>query len=58
MGRATISVREDEIAAESVGVNPTFVKVSAFVFGAMTAPLQVVSMQDTLGQLFRKTLPL
>ena len=39
MGRATISVREDEIAAESVGVNPTFVKVSAFVFGAMTAAI-------------------
>lgn len=39
MGRVTISVREDEIAAESVGVNPTFVKVSAFVFGAMTAAI-------------------
>lgn len=39
MGRATISVREDEIAAESVGVNPTTVKVSAFVFGAMTAAI-------------------
>ncbi|WP_156019418.1 branched-chain amino acid ABC transporter permease [Streptococcus ruminantium] len=39
IGRVTISVREDEIAAESVGVNPTFVKVSAFVFGAMTAAI-------------------
>ncbi len=39
MGRSTISVREDEIAAESVGVNPTVVKVSAFVFGAMTAAI-------------------
>lgn len=37
MGRATIAVREDEIAAESMGVNTTKVKVSAFVIGAMTA---------------------
>lgn len=37
LGRATISVREDEIAAESVGVNPTKMKVIAFVIGAMTA---------------------
>ncbi|WP_049617583.1 branched-chain amino acid ABC transporter permease [Streptococcus sp. X13SY08] len=37
IGRATISVREDEIAAESVGVNPTKMKVVAFVIGAMTA---------------------
>ncbi|MBL6538606.1 branched-chain amino acid ABC transporter permease [Streptococcus suis] len=39
MGRSTIAVREDEIAAESVGVNPTFVKVTAFVIGAMTAAI-------------------
>ena len=37
IGRATLSVREDEIAAESVGVNTTKIKVIAFVFGAMTA---------------------
>ncbi|MFC3927118.1 branched-chain amino acid ABC transporter permease [Streptococcus caprae] len=39
IGRATISVREDEIAAESVGVNPTKMKVIAFVFGAVTAAI-------------------
>ncbi|MCP1638491.1 branched-chain amino acid ABC transporter permease [Streptococcus gallinaceus] len=39
MGRAVISVREDEIAAESVGVNPTKMKVVAFVIGAMTAAI-------------------
>ena len=39
IGRATLSVRKDEIAAESVGVNTTKIKVIAFVFGAMTASI-------------------
>lgn len=39
IGRATLSVREDEIAAESVGINTTKIKVIAFVFGAMTASI-------------------
>lgn len=39
IGRATIAVREDEIAAESVGVNPTKMKVIAFVIGAVTAAI-------------------
>ncbi len=39
IGRATIAVREDEIAAESVGVNPTKMKVVAFVIGAVTAAI-------------------
>ncbi|MFD2729526.1 branched-chain amino acid ABC transporter permease [Enterococcus camelliae] len=38
-GRATLSVREDEIAAESMGVNTTKYKVIAFVFGGMLASL-------------------
>ncbi|HOQ09736.1 MAG TPA: branched-chain amino acid ABC transporter permease [Syntrophomonadaceae bacterium] len=38
-GRAIISVREDEIAAELMGVNPTKYKVLAFVVGAMFAGL-------------------
>ncbi len=38
-GRGIMSVREDEIAAESVGVNTTKMKVLAFVFGAMTAAI-------------------
>ena len=39
IGRSTLSVREDEIAAESVGINTTKVKVIAFVFGAITAAI-------------------
>lgn len=36
-GRAFLSVREDEIAAEAMGVNPTRAKVRAFVIGAFFA---------------------
>jgi len=36
-GRALLAIREDEIAAESVGINTTFYKVSAFVVGAFFA---------------------
>ena len=39
IGRATLAVREDEIVAESVGVNTTKIKVVAFVFGAITASI-------------------
>ncbi|MGT2846890.1 branched-chain amino acid ABC transporter permease [Streptococcus massiliensis] len=39
LGRNTLSVREDEIAAESVGVNTTKAKVIAFVIGAVTASM-------------------
>ena len=35
IGRSTLSVREDEIAAESVGVNTTKIKIIAFVFGGL-----------------------
>lgn len=38
-GRATISIREDEIASESMGVNTTFYKVVAFMLGAATASI-------------------
>ncbi|MFC0232816.1 branched-chain amino acid ABC transporter permease [Vagococcus entomophilus] len=38
-GRATLAIRENEIAAESVGVNTTKYKVIAFVIGAMTASI-------------------
>lgn len=38
-GRATISIREDEIASESMGVNTTFYKVAAFMIGAATASI-------------------
>jgi len=36
-GRACISIREDEIAAESMGINVTKYKVMAFVIGAFFA---------------------
>ncbi|SHF09658.1 amino acid/amide ABC transporter membrane protein 2, HAAT family (TC 3.A.1.4.-) [Tissierella praeacuta DSM 18095] len=36
-GRACISIREDEIAAEAMGVNTTFYKVLAFSIGAFFA---------------------
>lgn len=36
-GRACISIREDEIAAEAMGVNTTFYKVLAFAIGAFFA---------------------
>ena len=36
-GRALMAVREDEIAAESMGVNTTKMKVRAFVLGAFMA---------------------
>lgn len=39
LGVLILSVREDEIAAESVGINTTKVKVIAFVFGAITAAI-------------------
>lgn len=36
-GRAFIAIREDEIAARSLGINPTTYKISAFVIGAFFA---------------------
>ncbi|MGY3777967.1 branched-chain amino acid ABC transporter permease [Isobaculum melis] len=38
-GRATIAIREDEIAAESMGINTTKYKTIAFVIGAFTASI-------------------
>jgi len=36
-GRACISIREDEIAAESMGINSTYYKVIAFAIGSLFA---------------------
>ncbi len=36
-GRAIISIREDEIASETMGINTTFYKVLAFIIGAFFA---------------------
>lgn len=38
-GRATIAIREDEIAAESLGIRTTYYKNIAFLMGAMSAAL-------------------
>ncbi|WDF82834.1 branched-chain amino acid ABC transporter permease [Lacticaseibacillus pabuli] len=38
-GRAILSVREDDIAAEAMGINTTKWKLAAFVFGAATAAI-------------------
>ena len=37
VGRAFIAIREDELAADTIGINPTFYKVLAFTLGAMLA---------------------
>lgn len=37
IGRACISIKEDEIAAEAMGINTTYYKVLAFMFGAALA---------------------
>jgi branched-chain amino acid transport system permease protein len=37
VGRAWTAIREDEVAAESVGINPLKYKVMAFAIGASTA---------------------
>ncbi|HEN9455628.1 TPA: branched-chain amino acid ABC transporter permease [Streptococcus agalactiae] len=39
LGRNTIAIREDEIAAESMGVDTTKAKVIVFVFGAILASI-------------------
>ncbi|MDX2098671.1 MAG: branched-chain amino acid ABC transporter permease [Leptolyngbyaceae cyanobacterium bins.59] len=37
VGRALIAIREDELAADAMGINPTYYKVLAFVLGAILA---------------------
>lgn len=39
VGRAMIAIREDELAADAMGVNPTYAKVLAFTSGAILAGL-------------------
>ncbi len=39
LGRGLIAVRDDEVAAESMGINPTYLKILAFVLGAAIAGL-------------------
>lgn len=37
LGRGLIAVKDDEVAAEAMGINPTFLKILAFVLGAAIA---------------------
>ncbi|UBF25646.1 branched-chain amino acid ABC transporter permease [Kovacikia minuta CCNUW1] len=37
VGRAFLAIREDELAADSMGINPTYFKVLAFTLGAILA---------------------
>lgn len=37
LGRGLIAIKDDEIAAEAMGINPTFLKMLAFVLGAAIA---------------------
>jgi branched-chain amino acid transport system permease protein len=37
VGRALIAIREDELAADAMGIDPTYYKVLAFVLGAILA---------------------
>ena len=54
IGRSTLSVREDEIAAESVGVNTTKIKIIAFVFGAITASIAGSLQAGVIGSVVPK----
>jgi branched-chain amino acid transport system permease protein len=37
VGRALLAIREDELAADAMGINPTYYKVLAFTLGAILA---------------------
>ncbi len=39
VGRALLAIREDELAADAMGINPTYFKVLAFTLGAILAGL-------------------
>ena len=54
-GRAILSIRENEIAAESCGVNTTYYKTMAFVFSAMLAGIAGCLYAGYLGSLYPST---
>lgn len=54
-GRAILSIRENEIAAESVGINTTYYKVMAFVMSAFFAGIAGCLYAGYLGSLFPST---
>ena len=54
-GRAVLSIRENEIAAESCGINTTYYKVMAFVMSAFFAGVAGCLYAGYLGSLFPST---
>lgn len=54
-GRAVLSIRENEIAAESVGIRTTYYKTVAFVFSAMLAGVAGCLYGGYLGSLYPST---
>ena len=54
-GRAILSIRENEIAAESVGIPTTYYKTLAFVFSAMLAGVAGCLYAGYLGSLYPAT---
>lgn len=54
-GRAILSIREDEIASESVGVRTTYYKTFAFVLSAMLAGIAGCLYAGYLGSLYPST---
>ena len=54
-GRAILSIRENEIAAESVGINTTYYKTMAFVVSAMLAGIAGCLYAGYLGSLYPAT---
>ncbi len=54
-GRAVLSIRDNEIASESVGINTTFYKTLAFVFSAMLAGVAGCLYAGYLGSLYPST---
>ena len=54
-GRAVLSIRENEIAAESVGIPTTYYKTMAFVFSAMLAGVAGCLYAGYLGSLYPAT---
>ena len=54
-GRAVLSIRENEIAAESVGINTTYYKTMAFVMSAMLAGVAGCLYAGYLGSLYPST---
>ena len=54
-GRAILSIREDEIASESVGVQTTYYKTFAFVVSAMLAGIAGCLYAGYIGSLYPST---